>query len=101
MALIFRESRHAAQAVLVLVIAFKLRLIFEIKRSHTYELSLDEGPQMKGELIVVTLKDAIGERSVRAEHFMTKRIGVLDVDAQYFHAPNVKERAAFAKDKGL
>ncbi len=56
---------------------------------------------MKREFIVVTLKDTVRKRSVRTEHFMTKRIGVLDVDAQYFHAPNVKERAAFAKDKGL
>lgn len=85
----------------MLVVRFKFRLIFKIERSHTHELAIDEGAEVKREFIVIALKNAISERSVRAEHFMTKRIGVLDVDAQYFHAPNVKERAAFAKDKGL
>lgn len=85
----------------MLVIGLKVRLILEIKRRHTDELSFNERPQVEGELVVVAFKNAIGERSVRAEHFMAKGVGVLDVDAQYFHALNVKERAAFAKDKGL
>ena len=101
MPLVVWQGGHAAQAVLVFVVGFKFWLIFEIKRSDTHQFSFNEGTEMKREFVVVALKNAIGERPVRAEHFMTKWIGVLDVDSQYFHAPNVKERAAFAKDKGL
>ena len=51
-------------------------VFFEIKGGDTHEFLVDECAEMKSEFIVITLKDTVIQRPIRAQHLVSNMMCV-------------------------